>query len=738
MVRYLIIVESPSKCKKIEGYLKKAFPSDSFKCIASVGHFMTLSKRNGIDLKNNFEPKFIEDINKKKVIANLKSYASKYKKENILIATDMDREGEKIAYDLYKLLKLDLDANNRMVFNEITERGLKRAFNNLKQLDQPLVNAQVARRVLDRLLGFGVSAVTMNEVQRGASSGRVISPTTRIIYDREKEISEAKDNSDFTVYGDFKNKSYDLEHCKLSKVFDTKEEILKYFKKIQKSKYKIKDIKSKKKTSNPPIPFITSSVNQASPFSVKKTTKLLQDLYQKGHITYIRTDSSVISDDALKLISGYIEKTFDKKDLKIRTKKKKKVKGAQEAHECIRPTKMKSYIDGLESDHQKLYSLIFKRTIASQMKEYEYTEWTITISISKVKETFSIKLELPIDFGWKKIYKELIQKMKIEMETDKSLLKKIKKGDNLEYIKIYTQEKYHNKYPRYTESRLVKKLEDLGIGRPSTYMMAVTRIQDKQYVEKGTSQGELKKVDYVEMTPNSIKDSQVEIMSNSNMNKLIITELGKDLTEYLGKNFDTIIDYNFTANMEDDLDKIAKGEKVWYNVVKEHYGKMDKQIKNKKRKIQKGGEDSKTFKEKNRRLLGENNGKEIYAFISRWGPRIVIGEPGSKDAKYITPQKGIRLDKITLKDALDIISDNQPIILGKYRNKDMILSKGRYGYYIKCGESNYSISFKYKKKNPRELSEEEALDCIKSYNDWKEKKKNEPKSTKKYKKKSKN
>ena len=744
MVKYLIIVESPSKCKKIEGYLKKAFPKDSFKCIASVGHFMTLSKINGIDLENNFTPKFIYDSKKDKVIKNLRFYGAKYSKENILIATDMDREGEKIAYDLYKLLKIDLDATNRMVFNEITERGLKRAFNNLKKLDQPLVNAQIARRVLDRLLGFGVSAVTMNQVQRGASSGRVISPTTRIIYDREKEIREAKDNSNFTVYGDFKNKEYDLEHCKLSKVFLTKEEVLSYFKKIQKSKYKIKDIKSKKKLSNPPIPFITSSVNQASPFSVKKTTKLLQDLYQKGHITYIRTDSSVISEDALKMISGYIEKAFDKKDLKIRTQKKKKVKGAQEAHECIRPTKMTPFITTLESDHQKLYSLIFKRTIASQMKEYEYREWTITISISKVKETFITKLEIPIDFGWKKVYKELLEKMKIEMENDKILLKKMKKGDILNYIKIFTQEKYHNKYPRYTESRLVKKLEDLGIGRPSTYMMAVTRIQDKQYVEKGTSQGEPKKVDYIEMLPNSINYSQVEIMSNSNLNKLIITDLGQDLTEYLDKNFNTMIDYNFTANMEKDLDKIAKGEMIWYNVVKEHYGKMEKDIKKKKKQIQKGGGDNQSYKEKNRRLLGEHNNKEIYAFISRWGPRIVIGEPGSKEAKYITPQKGIRLDKITLKDALGIISDNKPIILGKYRNKDMILSKGRYGYYIKCGESNYSISFKYKKKNPRELTEIEALDCIKSYKDWKEKKKDEEKNggkkqkSKKYKKYKKN
>ena len=670
-------------------------------------------------------------------------FGKKYKKENILIAADLDREGEKIAYDLYKLLKLDMDGNNRMVFNEITERGLARAFNNLKKIDLDLVNAQIARRVLDRLLGFGVSGITMSEVQRGASAGRVISPTTRIIYDREKEISEAKDNSDFMVYGDFKHKDYDLESCKLSKIFNTKEEVLKYFKKIQKSNYKIKNIKASNKTSKPPVPFITSSVNQASSFSVRKTTKLLQRLYQKGHITYIRTDSTVISEDALKMISEHINKTYGKENLQIRDKKKK-VKGAQEAHECIRPTKMKEVISSLEPDEQRLYSLIFRRTIASQMKNYEYKQYVITISISKVKDVFTTNIDIPVKFGWKMVYKETMEKMKIDMENDKKLLQKINKGDKLNYIRIFSQEKFKNKKPRYTESKLVKKLEDLGIGRPSTYMMAVTRIQDKQYVEKGTSQGEVKEVDYIEMTPSNIKDTKVEIMTNSNYNKLIITNLGKEITNYLDKNFDTLINYDFTADMEKDLDRVAKGTEIWYNVVKKYYEKISKKIVKKKNAIKEGG-GNKTYQEKNRRLIGKYKNKDIYAFISSWGPRIVIGEPGSNGAKYITPNTGIILNQVTLEEAIKIIEESKPHIIGKYKNNDIILMKGRYGYYFKCNDKNYSISFKYKKKNPKELTEEEAVDCINSYKEWKKNKakdkkdkKNKVKKKRKGKKKTKN
>ena len=721
-MRFLIIVESPSKCKKIEGYLKAAFPKHSFKCIASVGHFMTLSKRNGIDMKT-FKPKFIPSSDKKKVITNLKFYGSKYPKEQILIATDMDREGEKIAYDLYELFKIEKGADNRMVFNEITKKGLTKAFNNLKQLDLNLVNAQIARRVLDRLLGFGISGITMNEVQQGASAGRVISPTTRIIYDREKDIENATDNSSFPIYGNFQHKDYDLESCRLSKNFDTKEEVLKYFKKIQKSVYKIKDIKTTKKKSNPSVPFITSTVNQASPYSVKKTTKLLQDLYQKGHITYIRTDSTVISKDAMELISGHIKEIYGNKYLKVRGAKKK-VKGAQEAHECIRPTKMKPVIDGLESDHQKLYSLIFRRTIASQMKEYEYTQYTINISISNVKEIFKTTIDIPIEYGWKLVYKELVEKMKIDKTNDEILLSKIKKGDLLNYIKIYTQEKFQNKYPRYTESKLVKKLEDLGIGRPSTYMMAVTRIQDKQYVKKGQNQGEAKQVDYIEMTPNTLNASTVEIITNSDYNKMILTTLGDKITSYLDKNFNMLIDYNFTANMEKDLDNVAKGNEKWENIVKKYYSMVSRKINSRKKKIMEnkkaGGEQ--TYNEKNRELLGKHKNKEIYKFFSRWGPRIVIGEPGDKNAKYITPEKGIIVDDIDLEKAIQIIKDNEPIIIGKYRGEKIILSKGRYGFYLKVGKSNYGIGYKYKKKNPKELTEEEALDCIKSYQEWKKNK----------------
>ena len=733
MVKYLLIVESPSKCKKIESYLKSAFPQHSFKCIASVGHFMTLSKKNGIDIDNNFKPNFIESIDKKKVIKNIKSFGKKYKKENILIATDMDREGEKIAYDLYKLLKIDLDGNNRMVFNEITKKGLINAFNNIKKLDKNQVNAQIARRVLDRLLGFGISGITMKEVQRGASAGRVLSPTTKIIYDREEEIKNSIDNSDYTIYGDFENvnKKYSLNLCNLSLKFNTKDKVLELFKMIQKSTYKIKKIKKTKKISNPPLPFITSTINQVSPFSIKKTTKLLQDLYQKGHITYIRTDSTIISKDALDMISKDIKTKFGDKYLKIR-ENKKKVKGAQEAHECIRQTKMVPLINDLENDHQKLYTLIYQRTIASQMKEYEYNQNLITIYISKSKHTFQTTIDIPIDFGYKLVYQELIKKMKLKKKQDKKILKSIKKDDILKYIKIYTQEKFHNKYPRYSESKLVKKLEELGIGRPSTYMMAVTKIQDKQYVTKGTSQGESKMVNSIIMTKDSIKDEKVEILANSNYNKMILTPLGEKITEYLDNNFDMLVDYNFTATMEKDLDLVSKGTENWVNVVKKYYTSASKKIETKKKEMKNTPNDDKS---KNVTLLGTYEDKEVYTFISKWGPRIVLGEPGSKGAKYITPQPGIILDNINLQNAIEIINNQKPVSIGKYKGNDMFLTKGPYGHYIKCNNKNYSIHYKYKKKEPRELTEEDALDCISKHFEKEEWKKNNPDKLKNYKKK---
>ena len=713
-MKILVIVESPSKCKKIEGYLNSAFPNHKFKCMASVGHIMNLSKRNGVEINNGFKPNFIPITDKKKVIQGLKQNARYY--EKILVATDPDREGEKIAYDIYDILGLNVHDKIRMVFNEITKKGVTNGFNNLKRIDLDLVFAQIARRVLDRLLGFGLSGITMKEVQRGASVGRVLSPTTKIIYDREKEIENSESNSEYPVYGDFTNKKYDLEDCTLDKLFLTKDEVLNFMKRVKKSTFSIEDIKIMDKKSNPSLPFITSTVNQASPYSVKKTTKILQTLYQKGHITYIRTDSTLLSDDAVKMIAGHITDTFGKANLQVRNKKKK-VKNAQEAHECIRPTKMVETITGLDNDHRKLYELIYKRTVASQMKPYEFKHYEIIIKSTKSKYKFMADIDIPIKYGWKMVYKELLQKMKVEKKQDLKLLKVVNKGDKLEYTKIFSKERIKYKYPRYTESRLVKKLEELGIGRPSTYMTAVTNIQTKQYVKKGMNQGESKMVDLLEMTPTEITENQVEIFTNSDYGKMILTELGEKITDYLGDNFDMLIDYNLTARMEEDLDKVASGNIKWDEVVKKYYsivsGDIDKKKKSFKR--QKGGDDGKSYMEKNRNKIGEYKGKDIYSFFSRWGPRITIGEPGAKETKYITPENGIVVNELTIEQAIEQIEKNQPKKVGKYKGKDIIILKGRYGFYIKYGTENVGIHYTYKRKNPLELTLEECVDCIKRY-----------------------
>jgi DNA topoisomerase-1 len=659
-MKILIIVESPSKCKKIEKYLNESFKEHSFKCVASVGHIKKLSVQNyGVDVSNNFKPNFIIDSKKKKAIGNIKKNAKWADK--IVLAADLDAEGERIAFDVASILKLNLNENNRMIFNEITKNALKESFENLTKINQDLVNAQTARRVLDRLIGFKISEITRKNVYRGASAGRVLSVTTKLVKEREDEVLKKDNINEFYITGNFEHKKYKLLDTSFNEVLDNKTNIQNILEKLKISTYNISNIEQKSHKSKPSPPFITSTINQASPYSIKKTSAILQKLYQGGHITYIRTDSTNLSVDAREMIKKYILDKYSNKYYKDR-KYGKKIKGAQEAHECIRPTDLQFNSNKLEHDSKVIYDLIFKRTIACLMSDYLYKSKTIKVDISELKNNYFEKKLIKNEFlGWKIIYKGE------DVIDDDKIYKTVKTNDTVNYIDIIANEKYKSKTGRFTESSLVKKLEDLGIGRPSTYSLAVSNIQDKGYVVKHNIEGNPVKTNKYILKNNNIQITEEEQIINAENNKLQITELGKFVTEYLDINFDKMMTYSFTAQTETDFDKIKQKKLKWQNVVKKYYNDLEK-IYNKlkentldKKFSKKKTDDNNGFKKYE--IIGKYRNKKVMTFQSKWGPRIVYGDFGKKTTQYFQIPKEINktLEEFTIDDFKQLIKLNKKI-----------------------------------------------------------------------------
>lgn len=715
--KFLIIVESPSKCTKIEKYLNESFKKYIFKCVASVGHIKNLPyKKLSVDVKNNYEADFqiIDDENNLKTVNNIKSLARKYK--NVILATDQDREGERIAYDLAILLKLDLSKNNRMVFNEITKPAIKNAFNNLQKVNKKYVESQTARRVIDRLIGYKVSPLTMRKIQKKASAGRVLSATTGIIYDRKQEIDKHETESEFVTNGNFKPKSkYILENCDLNIKFKDQKKTLAFLKKIQKKEFYIGSITSKEKKTNPPSPFITSTINQASPYTVRKTTGVLQKLYQAGFITYIRTDSTAISKDFQKNILEFIDKEYGKKYTKAR-EYNKKVKGSQDAHECIRPTDIeKKFTEIKNNEERKLYEIIWKRTVASQMSEWVYNSKKIKINIKKLKEFFTKTCNETIFDGWKKLY---------DIKDDKQqilICKSIKEKEIVKMEIITSKQCYSKPIGRFTEGSLIKKLEELGIGRPSTYSGAVSNIQAKNYVNKGSVEGKEVECISISITPKSLKTEIIKETIGNENNRLILTPLGNEITVYMNKNFPQIMDYNYTSNIEKDLDLIADGKKKWNtDVVDKHYkifidtvDKLTKEYYEHRKKCKVNPNC------KNPNLIGKYNGKNMYRFSSNWGPRVRWGEFGEPDILYLTVPAGTLLSTVTRNDAIGLFPSN----LGTYLTHPIMLhhGSGRSKFYIKHGGQNYPLHWDYKKKEKKEITKQDCVKSIKSYKEYQKK-----------------
>ena len=712
MVRYLVIVESPSKCKKIQKYLSDLFPNHSFIVKASVGHICKLALTGvgnmGIDFDNNYEPNFIIDSKKKKVVYDLIKESKKVDK--VLIATDLDYEGAKIGYDVAKHLKLNLNENIRIIFNEITKKALKVAFENPTPIDIHMVHSQYARRILDRLIGFQLSSITAKKIQSGASAGRVLSATTQIIYDKDKELQNKNTDFFYQILGNFVNDKYNLNNSFYNKEHKYKDfnKLKKLFKKFKKSDYIISDIIEKDESSFPPKPFITSTINQSSPFSIKKTSFVLQKLYQKGLITYIRTDSFKMSQDAKNMVKKYVLDNYGNDYFQFRNFNSKKIKGSQEAHECIRVTNInKKYEDLTDNFEKKLYKMIWIRTLQCLMSNAKFNSKSLIINVSKTKKHFTKKLNKYYFLGYK-----IVDSSLDDLNKDVKFYELVKLNDKLNYKKIYTDVKVESNGVHYNESKLVKQLEKLGIGRPSTYSKTIENIQNKYYVEKKNIKGV--KIDIVNLL---LEDNQIFQENktqdfNGEKNKLVITDLGKKITEFLQQNFSLIMNYDFTSKIEIDLDKISHNQKIWYEVVDNYYKILKPTIDDMKKKLKNENID------KFDNLIGSYNGKNFYRFKSKWGPRIMYGEVKQNDTLYLNLKKGKTLKKHTLDDCISLL----PKVIGKYKGKDIIVMEAK-SVYLKVEKQNYPLHYKYKNKDKSEITLEDALYSINSFIEKKNKKK---------------
>ncbi len=719
-MKILIVVESPSKCKKIENYLNNGIKKHKFTVISTVGHIMNLPRKKlSIDIEDNFKPNFeiVKEDDNLKTVKILQDLARK--SDKIILASDNDREGERISYDVIKILGLDINKKNRMIFNEITENVIVKSFKNLKTLDINTVNSQIARRVLDRLIGYKISPCLRKQIQSDCSAGRVLSITTKIIYDRKKEIDDHKVDSFYQTTGTFHKEKVIVENAELNKKFNDNKTAKKFLNGIKNETFTVNTKKISKSSHKPPAPFITSTINQASSYSVKKTSAILQKLYMAGHITYIRTDSTSMSKDAQKKFLTYIKKEYGEKYPKERFYNKK-VKGSQDAHECIRPTKISMSFDKISNSEQRtLYTLIWKRTVASQMSDNEQEVITLKIGMEKHKELFIKKYFKTIFDGWKILYPQPNENdLKKEF---KNISKNIDIDDVVKYVKIISKEIFTKHVGRYTESSLVRKLESLGIGRPSTYNSAVSNIQNKGYVIKKNIDG--KKIKSTEMTLKSgkITEKNVNEILNAEYNKLVLTELGRIVMEYMLKHFQSIMNYNYTANVESDLDLIAEGKKQgFHEVVKKYYDEFMPEVE--KLKIKKGtGDDG---------CIGTYKGKKFYRTNTRFGSCVRYGERDDKDILYLNPEPGTVMSAITLKDAIKLM----PLIKGKFEGKEISLRFGK-NLYIKHGKDNYPINDRcLKQKSKEELTLKELVECIKSYRTYKKSKEQGTGSAKPYKK----
>ena len=697
MSKNLVIVESPAKAKTIEKYL-----GSEFKVSSSYGHISDLPKKEiGIDFENNFKPKYIISSDKKDIVRQLKKQA--LSAETVWLASDEDREGEAIAWHLFESLKLDKSKTKRIVFREITKKAILNAIENPREINYNLVNAQQARRIIDRLVGFEISPILWRKVKGGLSAGRVQSVAVRLLVDKENEINNFIPKSSFKISAKFSDSNNNKLSAQLSGVFESENKAKEILEKSLTSNFSISSVEKKpfKKTSS--APFTTSTLQQEASrklgFSVSRTMSAAQRLYESGHITYMRTDSVNLSQDALNAAGKVISKMYGENYHKTKRFSNKN-KGAQEAHEAIRPTNFENKSVNMESDQIKLYNLIWLRTISSQMSDALLERTILKISSDQYDNQFTCKGEVIKFDGFLKVYIEGTDDN--ENDDSEGLLPNLSEGDKLINNNMVATEKFSRPPYRYSEATLVKKMEELGIGRPSTYAPTITTIQNRKYVAKGTYEGFERNYRQIILDSNEIKTTLLKENTGSDKGKLVPTEVGIIVTEFLVNNFKNILNYNFTASVEQDFDKIASGDIEWTNILKDFYKPFHSTVEDVKENA---------TRETGERVLGADpkSGRQVSVRLGKFGPMAQIGTVDEEEkpifAGLLPDQK---INQITLEQTLELFK--LPCYLGDYENSKVESNAGRFGPYIKHDNKFVSLP---KGISPLEVSLEQAIELIK-------------------------
>ena len=700
--RNLVIVESPAKAKTIEGYLGSDYLVKS-----SYGHIRDLNKSDlCIDIENGYKPQYTVPADKKDLVEELRRLSKKA--EVVWLASDEDREGEAISWHIFDELNLPVEKTRRIVFHEITKPAILKAIETPRQIDTHLVDAQQARRVLDRLVGYELSPVLWKKVKPQLSAGRVQSVAVRLLVEREREVQNFKSESSFRVVALLEVEQGGKRHiikAVLPKKLATRAEAEAFLQTCQNASFSIGSVEKKPAKRTPSAPFTTSTLQQEASrklgYSVSQTMVLAQKLYEAGKITYMRTDSVNLSETALDATKAQIDSQFGPRYHKQR-KFANKSKGAQEAHEAIRPTYMENLSAGGDNQEKKLYELIWKRTITSQMADAELEKTVIKINISGTPEQLEAQGEVIVFDGFLRVYSESKDDgdVNIDESEDSGLLPAVETGQQAALQELTATQKFASSPPRYTEASLVKKLEELGIGRPSTYAPTISTIQKRNYVLKEDRDGTKRMYDVLTLKNHQIRDEVKSEITGAEKNKLFPTDIGSVVNDFLTEHFDQILDYHFTAKVEKEFDEIAEGLKNWSMMIDSFYKPFHVTV-------------NKTLEESERatgsRMLGTEptGGKNVYVRIGRYGPLAQIGESEDEDKKFANLRKGMRLETITLEEALDLFK--LPRSVGAFEEYEMVIGIGRFGPYIRHNSAFYSLG---KEDDPMTITSERAVEII--------------------------
>jgi len=694
----LVIVESPAKAKTIEKYLGKDYSVTS-----SMGHVRDLPKDDiSIDINKGFKPTYEISEDKKELVNKLKKLSKDA--QTVWLATDADREGEAIAWHLLEALKLQAKDTKRIVFREITKSAIQTAILHPREIDIDLVNAQQARRILDRLVGYELSPVLWKKIRKGLSAGRVQSVAVRLVVEREREIEAFSTKYSYKVTAKFDLGNGKILDAELQKNLESEEEILAFLEKCKNAEFSLKNLEKKPVKKSPAPPFTTSTLQQEASarlgFSVAQTMLVAQKLYESGKISYMRTDSTNLSDEAIHNASNEITTSFGDEFLKVR-KYETKSENAQEAHEAIRPTNFSDRKIHGNLNEQKLYELIWKRAIASQMADAQLERTIATINISTLPQNLVATGEVIIFEGYLKIYIDSKNEDDTEEENTK-LLPPMTVGQILDLSLMKATQKFTNPPPRFSEASLVRKLEELGIGRPSTYAPTISTIQKREYIVKESREGKIRKFDEFSLKNNFITRNVLESKVGTEKNKLYPTSTAMLVNDFLVENFPTVVDFSFTATIEKEFDEIASGKLKWVKMLEEFYGGFHERVEHTESQKKKTGEGT--------RELGKDptTGKKIYAKFGKFGPYIQIGENDDvPKPKFASLKKSQLLESITLAEALELFK--LPRDVGKFENKEMVVSIGRFGPYIRHDSKFYSL---LKSDDPYTITEERAVEII--------------------------